>query len=209
MSGEELSKLEKKMAQAVALILASGHRLPGVRGWELRRRLGKNFPKIIASLDSRLRQIGLRVKTVPDPEAGPDDLDRARFYIVLSDPLMLSDIQTLGYSLDELAILSATIAYLLAKNSSAPEKEVVEMLETKYPRWRVEAALERLARRGYLNRSEDGVISIGWRTLVEVDRQELLKAFASLGSAEAAGQGVWSPESGENGGGGGSSQEAS
>ncbi|MEM0444426.1 MAG: hypothetical protein QXO86_00075 [Nitrososphaerota archaeon] len=182
MGAEELSKLEKKMAQAVALILASGHRLPGVRGWELRRRLGKNFPKIINSLDSRLKQIGLRVKLVPDPDAGPDDLDRARFYIVLSDPLTLSDIQTLGYSLDELAILSATLAYLLAKNGSASEKEVVEMLETKYPRWRVEAALERLARRGYLARTEEGVVSVGWRTLVEVDRQELLKAFASLSS---------------------------
>ncbi len=188
MSGEELGKLEKKMAQAVALILASGHRLPGVRGWELRRRLGKNFPKIINSLDSRLKQIGLRVKIVPDPEAGPDDLDRARFYIVLSDPLTLSDVQTLGYSLDELAILSATLAYLLAKNGSASEKEVVEMLETKYPKWRVEAALERLARRGYLNRTEEGVVSIGWRTLVEVDKQELLKAFASLSTGETVGQ---------------------
>jgi hypothetical protein len=187
-SGEELGKLEKKMAQAVALILASGHRLPGVRGWELRRRLGKNFPKIINSLDSRLKQIGLRVKIVPDPEAGPDDLDRARFYIVLSDPLTLSDVQTLGYSLDELAILSATLAYLLAKNGSASEKEVVEMLETKYPKWRVEAALERLARRGYLNRTEEGVVSIGWRTLVEVDKQELLKAFASLSTGETVGQ---------------------
>ncbi|MEM0382648.1 MAG: hypothetical protein QW059_06090 [Nitrososphaerota archaeon] len=186
MSGEDLGKLEKKMAQAVALILASGHRLPGVRGWELRRRLGKNFPKIINSLDSRLKQIGLRVKIVPDPETGPEDLDRARFYIVLSDPLALSDIQTLGYSLDELAILSATLAYLLAKNGSAAEKEVMEMLETKYPRWRVEAAIERLSRRGYLNRTEEGVLSVGWRTLVEVDRQELLKAFASLGTMESS-----------------------
>ncbi len=197
MSGEELGKLEKKMAQAVALILASGHRLPGVRGWELRRRLGKNFPKIINSLDSRLKQIGLRVKVVPDPEAGPEDLDRARFYIVLSDPLTLSDVQTLGYSLDELAILSATLAYLLAKNGSSSEKEVVEMLETKYPRWRVEAALERLARRGYLNRTEEGVVSIGWRTLVEVDKQELLKAFASLSTEGVVGQSAEKGETGE------------
>lgn len=182
------------MAQAVALILASGHRLPGVRGWELRRRLGKNYPKIINSLDSRLKQIGLRIKIIHEPEAGQDDLDRARFYIVLSDPLSLSDIQTLGYSLDELAILSATLAYLLAKNGSAPEKEVVEILETKYPRWRVEAALERLSRRGYLAKTEEGVISVGWRTLVEVDRQELLKAFASLSTVGTAEQSAENPE---------------
>jgi len=190
LGGEELGRLEKKMAQAAALMLASGHRLPGVKGWELRRRLGKNYERIIKSLDSRLRQIGLCIKVAPDPDAGPGDLDRARFFIVLSDPLMLSDIQTLGYSLDELAILSATLAYLLAKDGGVPEREVVEMLEAKYPRWRVESALERFARRGYLNRTEEGVISVGWRTLVEVDRQELLKAFAALGgSVEGSGGG--------------------
>ncbi len=180
MSGEEVGKLEKRLAQAVAMILASGHRLPGVRGWELRRKLGKSFPKVVGALDSRLRQVGLRLKVVPDPDAGPNDYDRARFYIVLADPLTLSDIPTLGYSLDELAILSATLAYLLSRDDSAPEKEVVELLEAKYPRWRVEATLERLARRGYLVKSEDGVLSVGWRTFVEVDKQELLKAFASL-----------------------------
>lgn len=202
MSGEEVGKLEKRLAQAAAMILASGHRLPGVRGWELRRKLGKSFPKVMNALDSRLRQIGLRLKVVPDPDAEPDDYDKARYYIVLADPLTLSDIPTLGYSLDELAILSATLAYLLSRNGSSPEKEVVELLESKYPRWRVEATLERLARRGYLLRSEDGVLSVGWRTFVEVDKQELLKAFASLapGSGEAPPEQAAEDQAGEEGG---------
>jgi len=40
LSGEEVGKLEKRLAQAAAMILASGHRLPGGRGWELRGELG-------------------------------------------------------------------------------------------------------------------------------------------------------------------------
>ncbi len=177
---EELKKLEKKLSVAVSLMVASGHRLPGVRGWELRRRLGKNYPKLIESLNSRLKEVGLQVKIIHDQETEEGDLDRARFYIVLSDPLNISDIPTLGYSLDELAVLSATLAYLFTKNEKANYKEVVEMLETKYQKWRVESILERLSRKGYLIRNDDGTISIGWRTRVEVDKQELLKAFINI-----------------------------
>lgn len=183
-SEEELRKLEKKLSIAVSLMVASGHRLPGVRGWELRRRLGKNYPKIIESLNSRLKEIGLQVKIVYDQKAEEGDLDRARFYIILADPLNISDIPTLGYSLDELAVLSATLAYLFTKSEKANYKEIVEMLETKYQRWRVEAILERLARRGYLIKNDDGTLSIGWRTKVEVDKQELLKAFVNIASQE-------------------------
>jgi hypothetical protein len=181
---EELKKLEKKLSIAVSLMVASGHRLPGVRGWELRRRLGKNYPKLIESLNSRLKEVGLQVKIIHDQEAEEGDLDRARFYIVLSDPLNISDIPTLGYSLDELAVLSATLAYLFTKNEKANYKEVVEMLETKYQKWRVESILERLSRKGYLVRNDDGTISIGWRTKVEVDKQELLKAFVNIAGQE-------------------------
>jgi hypothetical protein len=181
---EELKKLEKKLSVAVSLMVASGHRLPGVRGWELRRRLGKNYPKLIESLHSKLKEVGLQVKIIHDQEAEVGDLDRARFYIVLSDPLNISDIPTLGYSLDELAVLSATLAYLFTKNEKANYKEVVEMLETKYQKWRVESILERLSRKGYLVKNDDGTISIGWRTKVEVDKQELLKAFVNIAGQE-------------------------
>jgi len=177
---DELRKLEKKLSVATSLMVASGHRLPGVRGWELRRRLGKNYPKLIESLNSRLKEIGLQVKIVHDQKAEEGDLDRARFYIVLADPLNISDIPTLGYSIDELAVLSATLAYLFTKNEKASYKEVVEMLETKYQKWRIEAILERLSRKGYLMKNDDGTISVGWRTWVEVDKQELLKAYVNI-----------------------------
>jgi len=178
-SDRELTKLERKVAIAAALILTAGHRQPGVRGWELRRRLGKNYPKVLEALDSRLKRIGLRLKVVHEDDS--QDPDRARYYVVVAEPLALSDLTTLGYSIDEVAVLAATLAYLYASNDRRPYKEVVELLETKYPKWRVESILERLIRRGYLVRTEDDQLVVGWRARVEVDKQELLRAIASLG----------------------------
>jgi len=176
---QELTKMERKVAVAAALILTAGHRQPGVRGWELRRRLGKGYHRVLEVLDSRLKRLGLRLKVVYEDES--QDPERARYYVVVSEPLVLSDLTTLGYSIDEVAILAATLAYLYASNDRRPYKEVVELLETKYPKWRVESVLERLIRRGYLVRTEDDQLVVGWRAKVEVDKKELLRAIASLG----------------------------
>ncbi|MFZ8858174.1 MAG: hypothetical protein ACO2O1_08060 [Candidatus Caldarchaeales archaeon] len=178
-SEQELTKMERKVAIAAALILTAGHRQPGVRGWELRRRLGKGYQRVLEALDSRLKKIGLRLKVVYEDES--QNPERARYYVVVSEPLALSDLTTLGYSIDEVAILAATLAYLFASNDRRPYKEVVELLETKYPKWRVESVLERLIRRGYLVRTEDDQLVVGWRAKVEVDKKELLRAIASLG----------------------------
>ena len=176
---QELTKMERKVAVAAALILTAGHRQPGVRGWELRRRLGKGYHRVLEVLDSRLKKLGLKLKVVYEDES--QDPERARYYVVVSEPLVLSDLTTLGYSIDEVAILAATLAYLYASNDRRPYKEVVELLETKYPKWRVESVLERLIRRGYLVRTEDDQLVVGWRAKVEVDKKELLRAIASLG----------------------------
>ena len=176
---KELTKMERKVAIAAALILTAGHRQPGVRGWELRRRLGKGYHRVLEVLDSRLKKLGLKLKVVYEDES--QDPERARYYVVVSEPLVLSDLTTLGYSIDEVAILAATLAYLYASNDRRPYKEVVELLETKYPKWRVESVLERLIRRGYLVRTEDDQLVVGWRAKVEVDKKELLRAIASLG----------------------------
>lgn len=148
----ELTNLERKVALAVAMMLTAGHRQPGVRGWELRRRLGRNFRKVLEAADARLRRVGLKVRAVP--EEGADDPYRVRYYVV-AEPLSLYDLGTMGYSIDEVAILAVTLAYLFANNERAPYKQVVELLEAKCPKWRVESVLERLVRRGYLVRTED------------------------------------------------------
>ena len=177
-------KAGRKLAVATALLLFSSHRLPGVRGYELRRRIGKNYLKIIEMLNRRLSPLGLRVKIVFEEEKGEghsqDDFDRARFFITLSEPLSLSDIVAAGWRIDELAILSATLAYLFSKGGKATYGEVMELLEAKFPKWRIEASLEKFTRRGYLYRDEENILHVGWRALAEIDQRELAKAITDF-----------------------------
>lgn len=173
-------KLGKKVSLAAAMLLFHSHRLPGVRGWELRRKLGKNYMKIIDALNSKLNEIGLKVKVVMDTESKEKDLDRARFYITLADSLSLSDIAGAGWPIDEVAILSATLSYIASRGGRAPEKEVRELLGTKFPQWKIDAALEKFSRRGYIMITEDGIVQMGWRTEVEVDIKGLLKSLVSV-----------------------------
>ena len=62
------------------------------------------------------------------------------------------------------------------QGGKAPLRDVLEVLETKFPKWKAESYLERAIRRGYIERLEDDVLTIGWRTRVEVEQKALLKA---------------------------------
>lgn len=187
--GEERARVvRRKIALAACMLMFSSHKYPGVRGWELRRRLGRDYLKVIEALNQKLSEIGMRVKVVfEEPSSGSpsqEDFDRARFFVTIADPLSLSDIVAAGWNIDDVAILAATASYLFSRDEKASEREIYEMLESKFPRWKVEAALERFIRKGYFSRSEDGTISIGWRLLAEVDKRELLKNVLGFSSRE-------------------------
>ncbi|MCS7133877.1 MAG: hypothetical protein NZ921_03665 [Candidatus Caldarchaeum sp.] len=183
-SKPEQSAARKKLSTAMAMLLFTSHRLPGVRGYELRRKLGKNYLKVVESLNHRLEHLGLRVKilfeTSFDREPSEEDYDRARFFITLADPISLSDVVAAGWRVDELAVLSGALAILFSRGGKAPKKEISELLESKLPKWRVDAALEKFVRRGYLVDSGDGTLSVGWRAVAEVDQKQLLKSLTEM-----------------------------
>jgi len=167
----------KKLMTAAAMLLFRSHRKPGVKGWELKYRLGKNYMKIIDALNAHLKRLGLEVKTIF--EEG-NDLDKARFYVTLSHPLLLSDLVTAGWSIDEVAALAVTLSILASRGGKAPMKDVLEVLETKFPKWKAEPHLEKAIRRGYVEKSDEDVLSLGWRAKVEIDQKELLKSMLEL-----------------------------
>ncbi|MEM0329456.1 MAG: hypothetical protein QXW02_03640 [Nitrososphaerota archaeon] len=45
MSSDEA--FSRKLAVAAAMLLFRSHRRPGVKGWELKQKLGKNYMKVI------------------------------------------------------------------------------------------------------------------------------------------------------------------
>lgn len=185
MSSEE--RMTRKLMIAATMLLFASHRRPGVRGWELKHRLGKNYMKVIDILNSKLSQLGLRIKTVFE-EGEEENLDRARFYVTLAHPLTMSDLVTAGWRIDEVAALAAALSLLSSRGGKAPLRDVMEVLETKFPKWKAEAYLERAIRRGYLNKTEDDVLTVGWRARVELDQKALLKAVLEAQPSEEQGE---------------------
>ncbi|HID18089.1 TPA: hypothetical protein EYP27_00940, partial [Candidatus Bathyarchaeota archaeon] len=134
MSGEEAS-YARRVKRAAQLLLFQRHRTPGVKGWELRRSLGKNYMKIVKMLDSELERLGLQVKIVHEnSDAGGDEeakLDRARFLVTLRGSLPAADAQASGWRIDDLAALTATLTYLASRQGKASRGEVERLLSSK------------------------------------------------------------------------------
>ena len=168
----------RKVKKAVQMLLFKTHRKPGVRGWELKRSLGRDYMKIIKMLNSRLDDLGLRVKIVyegPVPKKGPKagELERARFFVTLRNPSASVDTLS-GWRVDEIAALTAAIAYITSKQGKAPRKDVEKLLREKFPKWKVEMSLNQYIKKGYMNEDDNRTLYIGWRSRAEIDQKMLL-----------------------------------
>lgn len=176
MSSDEEVRI--KVKKALQLLLLPKVRAPGVKGWELKRSLGKDYKRILEVLSSEIERIGLTIKVVN--ESGEivtplreEEFDNARYYIIFKDGVSLRDATTSGMSVDDMAALTIILSYLTAKHGKAPIKEVEKLLKEKLPKWKVEWNIGRFIRKGYLHR-EGEMLSLGWRSLVEVDLKSLL-----------------------------------
>jgi hypothetical protein len=172
-----------KMKRAARLIFYKRHRQPGVKGWELRRRLGSDYPKVLNLLNDYLEKLGLTVKTVFEEEGNPPEkptlgqLDKARFYVTLRGNLAPKEIKLVGWRIDDLAGLAVSLGFIISKGGKAPRKEVEDLLRIKLPSWRVDLNLNRYVRSGYLTEDENSQLYLGWRTRAEVDQKRLVDLF--------------------------------
>lgn len=171
---ESTLKTERKVKKAAQLMFFRRHRIPGVKGWELKKALGDDYMGVIEVLNSALDKLGMEVKRISEEggigEGGEEKAERDRFMIVLKNHLVE---KASGERIDEVAMLSATLAYIISKQGKAPRKAVEEFLSDKFPKHRVFFALDRYIKQGYLG-EDDKVLYIGWRTRAEVDRKSLL-----------------------------------
>jgi len=173
----------RKMKRAVHLVFYRRHRQPGVKGWELRRSLGSDYPKVLDLLDNYLEKLDLTVKPVleeePNPPENPtsDQLDKARFYVTLRGSLTQRETKLVGWRIDDLAGLAVSLGYIISKGGKAPREDVKALLRLKLPGWRVELNLNRYLRSGYLMEDENGMLYLDWRTRAEVDQKKLIDLF--------------------------------
>jgi hypothetical protein len=169
-----------KMKRATHLLFYRRHQKPGVKGWELQRALGADYPKVLEVLDDYLKSLDLQVKTVFEEEKTPagkptlEELNRARFYVTLRGELTPKESKMIGWRIDDLAGLAVAISYIISKKGQAPRKDVEELLSEKLPGWKVGINIDRYIRYGYLQDDENDQLYLDWRTRAEVDEKALI-----------------------------------
>jgi hypothetical protein len=189
------------MKRATHMLFYRRHQKPGVKGWELHKALGVDYPKVLSILDDYLKSLDLQVKTVFEEEKTPagkpslEELDKARFYITLRGELTPKESKMIGWRIDDLAGLAVTISYVISKKGQAPRKDVEELLSEKLPGWKVGLNIDRYIRYGYLQQDDNDQLYLDWRTRAEVDEKALIdlllrseaQTFPSERSEEAEG----------------------
>ena len=191
----------RKMKRATHMLFYRRHQKPGVKGWELHKALGVDYPQVLSVLDDYLKSLDLQVKTVFEEEKTPagkpsiEELDRARFYITLRGELNPKESKMIGWRIDDLAGLAVVISYIISKKGQAPRKDVEELLSEKLPGWKVGLNIDRYIRYGYLQQDDNDKLYLDWRTRAEVDERALINLLLSAEAAESALSGVSEEES--------------
>ena len=169
----------RQIKRASHLLFYRRHKKPGVKGWELKRRLGSDYPKVLKILDDHLESLDLQIKTVfegetPAGEPTLEQLDKARFYITLRGGLTPKETKMMGWRIDDIAGLATAISYIISKKGKAPREEVEGLLRNKLPGWRVDINMNRYIRSGYLAEDENKQLYLDWRTRAEIDQKALV-----------------------------------
>jgi len=179
----EDAAISKKVKKAAQLLLYQHHRLPGSKGWEIKKILGKDYMKVIKLLERKFDDLGLEIKIVYSDgierlSPTEEDLEQARFYVLSKVTMQSGAVSLSGWRLDTLAVIAAALALITSKQGKATRREAEELLQEKLPDWKVDQDLNRFIRKGYLDEDEAGMLFIGWRTRAEIDLKKLMGIIA-------------------------------
>jgi hypothetical protein len=174
-----------KLKRATHLLFFKRHVKPGVKGWELRKALGSDYPKVLKIMDDHLKTLDLEVKTVFEEgkhveKPSLEQLDKARFYVALRGDLVPKEAKMIGWRIDDFAGLAVAIAYIISKKGKASREEVEALLREKLPGWKVGPNIDRYIRYGYLTEDDTEQLYLDWRTRAEVDQKGLINLLLSV-----------------------------
>jgi len=173
-----------KVKKATQMLFYKRHQKPGVKGWELHKAIGSDYPKVLNLLEDYLKPLDLQLKTVFEEEKTPEkptieELDKARFFIGLSNGSVTKD-KLMGWRIDDLAGLAITISFIISKKGQTARKDVEKLLGEKMPNWKIGLNLDRYIRYGYLMQDEKGQLFLDWRTRAEVDQKALINMLLNV-----------------------------
>jgi hypothetical protein len=182
---ERKSFYADKLKRAAHLLLFRRGKLPGAREWEFKEKVGKNYEQVLTQLNGLLSDLDLEIKKVKEPrpeemmsEGGHASLEESRYFVALKGTLGLKEAKMIGWRIDNLAALSASIAYLVSKQGKAPRDDLEKLLAMKFGRWKAITLVDVFLRSGYLEEDDAGTMALGWRTRSEVDLRALMTKMA-------------------------------
>ncbi len=146
--------------------------LPGLKGWELKKHLGKDYMDAIKVASLEADKLGLKIVIVPDDEA-PKDIEKARFVLMPKEPLTEAEYSR-WLRIEEIASLAMILLEISLRGGSVPLEVAVRMLTEKLPKWRVNQIIAKLERLGYI-KEENGILFKDWRSKVEIDETGFFK----------------------------------
>jgi len=181
----------RKVKEAVHLLFFTHHRLPGVRGWELRQELGSDWLDVVEVLDAQLKPLDLKVtRVLDDPDAAAEptraQLADARFYVTMRGTVDQKTAKSIGWRIDDIAGLAVSIAYLISKQGKSQRTDVEKILSEKLPGWRVKMNIDRYIAQGYLGEDDRGTLYINWRSRAEIDQKQLVDLVVGFGRKTTA-----------------------
>jgi hypothetical protein len=176
----------RKVKDAVHLLFFKHHRLPGVRGWELRQELGPDWLDVIDVLDGQLKPLDLKVtRALDDPDLITEptraQLADARFYVTMAGTVDQKTAKTIGWRIDDIAGLAVTVAFLISKRGKSLRVDVEKTLAEKLPGWRAKMNIDRYIEQGYLGVDEGGILYLDWRSRAEIDQKQLVDLVLGFG----------------------------
>ncbi|MCW3979634.1 MAG: hypothetical protein NWF12_07810 [Candidatus Bathyarchaeota archaeon] len=176
----------RKVKDAVHLLFFKHHRLPGVRGWELRQELGPEWLDVIDVLDGQLKPLDLKVtRALDDPDLITEptraQLADARFYVTMAGTVDQKTAKTIGWRIDDIAGLAVTVAFLISKRGKSLRVDVEKTLAEKLPGWRAKMNIDRYIEQGYLGVDEGGILYLDWRSRAEIDQKQLVDLVLGFG----------------------------
>jgi hypothetical protein len=178
LSSKKKGTYSGKIKKATQMLFYKRHQKPGVKGWELHKAIGSDYPKVLDLVNDYLEPLDLQVKTVFEEEKAPEkptveELDKARFFVALSHGSVTKD-KLMGWRIDDLAGLAITISFIISKKGQAARKDVEKLLGEKMANWKIGLNLDRYIRYGYLMQDDKGQLFLDWRTRAEVDQKALI-----------------------------------
>jgi hypothetical protein len=179
-----------KVKDAVHLLFFKHHRLPGVRGWELRQELGPEWLQVLEVLDNQLKIMDLKVTRVlnePDfmDEPTKAQLMDARFYVTMRGTVDQKMVKTIGWRIDDIAGLAVSVAYIISKQGKVARLDVEKILSEKLPGWRVKMNIDRYIEQGYLGEDDRGTLYLEWRSRAEIDQKKLVDLVLAFGKRKS------------------------